>query len=186
MKDEEIMELFWNRDEAAIAATADAYGSYCYTIAYNILHCNEDAEECVNNTYWKAWKSIPPHRPNRLATYLGKITRNLALDRVKLLTAQKRGLGQTELALSELEDCVSAEASAEQALDELVLADAIEKFLYGLPKAERNLFIGRYWYLYPIRDLAAAYKMREGNVASMLYRLRKKLKLHLEKEGIPL
>lgn len=186
MKDNEIIELYWNRDEAAIAATADTYGNYCYSIAYNILYNNEDAQECVNDTWLNAWKSIPPQRPNRLATYLGKITRNLSLNRYKLLTAQKRGKGQVELALSELEGCVPAQPDMDQITDEMVLVNAIETFLRAQTRTERNIFIGRYWYLYPIRDLAGAYRMSESKVVSMLHRMRNKLKLHLEKEGISL
>ena len=186
MKDNEIINLYWSRDEAAITATADTYGNYCYSIAYNILSNNEDAEECVNDTWLNAWKSIPPHRPNRLSTYLGKITRNLSLDRYKLLTAQKRGMGQVELALSELEGCVPAQTDMEQIADEMVLVDAIETFLRSQPRTERNIFIGRYWYLYSIRDLAGAYRMSESKVMSLLRRMRSKLKLHLEKEGISL
>ena len=186
MKDNEIIELYWNRDEAAITATADTYGNYCYSIAYNILYNNEDAEECVNDTWMNAWKSIPPHRPNRLSSYLGKITRNLSLNRYKLLTAQKRGMGQVELALSELEGCVPAQTNMDKITDEMVLVSAIEAFLRAQPRTERNIFVGRYWYLYPIRDLARAYRMSESKIASLLYRMRNKLKLHLEKEGISL
>lgn len=186
MKDNEIINLYWSRDEAAITATADTYGNYCYSIAYNILSNNEDAEECVNDTWLKAWKSIPPHRPNRLSTYLGKITRNLSLDRYKLLTTQKRGKGQVELALSELEGCVPAQTDMEQIADEMVLVDTIETFLRSQPRTERNIFIGRYWYLYSIRDLAGAYRMSENKVMSLLHRMRSKLKLHLEKEGLSL
>ena len=184
MKDNEIVDLFWDRDEAAITATADTYGNYCYRIAYNILGSNEDAEECVNDTWLNAWNSIPPHRPNRLSTYLGKITRNLSLNRYKLLTAQKRGKGQVELALSELEDCVPAQTDMDRITDEMVLVNAIEEFLRAQPRRECNLFVGRYWYLCSIRDLAGVYGMRENKVVSLLYRMRMKLKLHLEKEGI--
>ena len=186
MKDNEIIELYWNRDEAAITATADTYGNYCYLIAYNILCNNEDAEECVNDTWLNAWKSIPPQRPNRLSTYLGKITRNLSLNRYKLLTAQKRGKGQVEIALSELEGCVPAQTDMDQIADKMVLVSAIEDFLFAQPRTERNIFVGRYWYLYSIRDLAVAYHMSKSKVASLLYRMRMKLKLHLEKEGISL
>ena len=186
MKDNEIINLYWSRDEAAITATADTYGNYCYSIAYNILSNNEDAEECVNDTWLNAWKSIPPHRPNRLSTYLGKITRNLSLDRYKLLTAQKRGKGQVELALSEIEGCVPAQTDMEQIADEMVLVNAIEAFLRSQSRTACNIFIGRYWYLYSIRDLAGAYRMSESKVMSLLHRMRSKLKLHLEKEGISL
>lgn len=184
MRDIEIIELFWRRDETAIAATADTYGNYCYSIAYNILYNNEDAEECVNDTWLNAWKSIPPQRPNRLSTYLGKITRNLSFDRYKLLNAQKRGSGQVELALSELEGCLPSSLDVDLIIDEMVLANAIDSFLRGQPQAERKIFIGRYWYLYSIRDLAIAHHMSESRVASLLHRMRHKMKVFLNKEGV--
>lgn len=184
MKDAQIVELYWNRDEAAIAATAECYGNYCYSIAYHILQSPEDAQECVNDAYWKAWLSIPPQRPNRLATYLGKITRNLSLDRLKRLNAQKRGKGQAELALQELEGCIPTANGLEQIVDEIVLTGAINQFLRQQPKTDRNIFVGRYWHLYSIADLAQAYGMRESKVASLLFRMRNKLKTYLEKEGI--
>ncbi|MBE6978710.1 MAG: sigma-70 family RNA polymerase sigma factor [Ruminococcaceae bacterium] len=184
MTDTRIVELYWIRDEAAIAATAENYGNYCYSIAYRILQSPEDAQECVNDTYWKAWLSIPPQRPKRLATYLGKITRNLSLDRLKRLNAQKRGKGQTELALKELENCIPAVNGTEQIVDEIVLTNAINQFLREQPRTERNIFVGRYWHLYSIADLAQVYGMRESKIASLLFRMRKKLKYHLEKEGI--
>jgi RNA polymerase sigma-70 factor (ECF subfamily) len=184
MKDTEIIELYWNRDESAISATADVYGNYCYSIAYHILQCNEDAQECVNDTYWKAWQTIPPQRPSRLATYLGKITRNLSINRFKWLTAQKRGRGQMELVLKELENCIPTQGDMEQLENEIVLSDAINQFLQEQPQTDRDIFVGRYWHLYAISDLAQAYGMRESKVASLLLRMRKKLKYHLEKEGI--
>ena len=184
MKDKEIINLYWDRDEAAITVTANTYGNYCYCIAYNILNSNEDSEECVNDTWLNAWNSIPPHRPERLSTYLGKITRNLSLNRYKQLTAQKRGNGQIELALAELENCVPAQTGMELLSDEMELVSALEKFLLTYPKTERNIFLGRYWYLYSIPELAAAYRMSESKIASLLYRMRNRLKLHLQKEEI--
>ena len=184
MKDNEIIKLYWDRDEAAIAATADAYGNYCYTIAYNILTSNEDSEECVNDTWLNAWNSIPPQRPERLSTYLGKITRNLSLNRYKQLNTQKRGGGQVELALSELGNCVPSQTGMEQIADEMELVAALEKFLLSYPKTERSIFLGRYWYLYSIPELAVAYRMSESKIASLLYRMRNRLKLHLQKEEI--
>ena len=184
MEDAQIVELYWNRDEAAIAATSERYGNYCYTIAYHILQCHEDAQECVSDTYWKAWLSIPPRRPIRLATYLGKITRNLSLDRLKRMNAQKRGKGQVELALGELEGCIPAATDLDQIADEIVLANAINQFLRAQARTARNIFVGRYWHLYSITELARAYGMRESKVASLLFRMRNKLKRFLEKEGI--
>ena len=184
MLDHKIIALYHARDESAIAATAEVYGHYCYAIAYRILQNPEDAQECVNDTYWNAWRSIPPHRPTRLATYLGKITRNLALDRLKRMNAQKRGGGPTESALAELENCIPASKGLDQLADEMALADAITRFLRAQPRTARNIFVGRYWHLYSIADLARAYGMSESNVASLLFRMRNKLKRHLEKEGI--
>lgn len=184
MKDTEIIELYWNRDESAIAATADVYGNYCYSIAYHILQCAEDSQECVNDTYLKAWQSIPPQRPNRLATYLGKITRNLSINRYKWSHAQKRGNGQMELVLQELENCLPTARTMDQLVNEIALSDVINQFLQAQPQTDRDIFVGRYWHLYAIVDLAQAYGMRESKVASLLFRMRNKLKCHLEKEGI--
>lgn len=133
MKDEEIIELYWNRDQSAITETANTYGNYCYSIAYNILNTVEDAEECVNDTWMNAWKSIPPHRPNNLSTYLGRITRNLSFNRYKLIRAKKRGMGQVEIALSELDGCVPDRMDMDQITDELVLV------LYMKERKDRRL-----------------------------------------------
>ena len=184
MKDNEILDLYWNRDESAIKLTADTYGKYCYSVAYNILHNNEDAEECLNDTWVNAWNSIPPHRPNRLSTFLGKITRNIAINRYKQMNTQKRGEGQVDIALNELEGCLSSQMDVEQMADEMVLTEAIDRFLRMQPRTERNIFIGRYWHLYSITELAKVYNMSESKITSMLFRMRNKLKIHLEKEGV--
>lgn len=186
MKDHEIIGLYWERKENAISATAEKYGKYCYSISYNILHNNEDAEECVNDTYLRAWKSMPPQRPKLLSAYLGKITRNLSLNRFKHYTTKKRGHGQAQLVLSELEDCIPTKTSLEQIVEEKILVSSINHFLYALPEQKRNIFICRYWYLFSIRDIAEKYKMSENKITTLLFRMRKKLKLHLEKEGITL
>ncbi len=186
MRDNEIINLYWEREETAITESENKYGSYCHTISYNILHNDEDAEECVNDTWLGAWKSMPPQRPERLSTFLGKITRNLSLNRFKKYTAEKRGMGQTELVLSELEDCIPGETSVEQIVDELVLVKSINDFLYAQPEQKRNIFIRRYWYLFSIKDIAAVYNMSESKVASLLFRMRNELKRHLEMEGIQL
>ncbi len=186
MKDEEIIELYWNRNEQAISATAAKYESYCRSISYRILQNSQDAQECVNDTWLKAWKSIPPHRPNRLSTYLGKIVRNLSLNRARHNSAEKRCAGQTELVLSELEDCIPAPNSVEQLIDAMVLTKSINQFLRAQPRQKRNIFILRYWYLYSIGNIATAYSMSESKIASLLFRMRNDLKSHLEKEGITL
>lgn len=154
MDDKKIIELYWARSDTAIAETANKYSSYCHHISYNILHSKEDAEECVNDTYLRAWNAIPPKCPNRLSTFLGKITRNLSLNKFNQYTAQKRGLGQTELVLSELEDCISSMQSVEQATNEKILVDAINSFLSALLPINRIVFVRRYWYLSSINKIA--------------------------------
>ena len=146
MNDHEIIALFFARQENAISATADKYGNYCHAIAYNILFNRSDAEECVNDTYLGAWNSIPPQRPNNLAAYLGKITRNLALNRYKRNTVAKRGYGQVEIALSELENCISDDTDVEQAVEDALIVSVINRFLYAHSRKNRNIFILRIKY----------------------------------------
>jgi len=184
MEDCKIVDLYWARSESAITETSNKYAKYCHYISYNILWNNEDADECVNDTYLCAWKAMPPQRPNRLSTFLGKITRNLSLNRYKSYTAQKRGAGQMELVLSELDDCVPANTSVEQETDEILLVEAINNFLSELPTVSRIVFVRRYWYLSGIKEIAEQYGMSESKVKSTLFRTRNKLKLCIEKEGI--
>jgi len=182
MNDQEIIALYWAKQERAISATAEKYGSYCHTIAYNILYDHFDAEECVNDTYLGAWNSIPPQRPNRLTAFLGRITRNLALNRYKHNKAVKRGGGQVEIALSELENCIPDIKGVEQIVEEALLVSVINRFLYAQAKTKRNIFVLRYWYLYSIRDIADMYGERESKVKAILFRMRNELKKILEKE----
>jgi RNA polymerase sigma-70 factor (ECF subfamily) len=183
MEDNEIVELYWERSEAAVSETSKKYARYCRYISFSILHNNEDSEECVNDTYLRAWNAMPPNRPNCLATFLGKITRNLALDKFKKYAAEKRGLGQMELVLSELDDCVSSSA-VEQEIDEIELAELLNHFLESLPKDKRIMFMQRYWYLMPIREIAERSGKSESQVKSALFRTRNNLKTVLEKEGV--
>lgn len=184
MDDHAIIDLFWERSDAAIEETAKKYSRYCYYISFNILHDNRDAEECVNDTYLRAWNAMPPKRPNNLAAFLGKITRNLALNKYKLRSAKKRGMGQTELVLAELEDCIPSLARVEDAVDEMQLREAINHFLADSPQIKRRIFIRRYWYMSAIRDIAEQYGMSESKVKSVLLRMRNQLKAKLEMEGI--
>lgn len=186
MEDEEIVGLYWQRSEKAIAETQKKYTRYCGCIAFNILHSEEDAEECVNETYLRAWNAILPGRPDSLPAFLGKITRNLSLNKYKQNTTQKRGSGNTELALSELEDCISTAADVEQSSDELFVREALVKFLGQLPKEKRMIFVKRYWYLMPIKEIAGQDGMSENKVKLILYRIRNELKQYLEKEGVAL
>lgn len=182
MEDQQILDLYWRRSEAAISETADKYGGYCHFIAYNILRNGEDSEECVNDTYLRAWEAIPPRRPNNLAVFLGKITRNLSLDRYRHATAEKRGGGELTLALEELAFCVSS--LDRDPLDEVALTDLWNRFLGALPVQQRKIFLRRYWYANSIKEIASEYGVSESKGKMSLLRSRKRLKAVLEGEGI--
>ncbi len=184
MDDRQIIELFNERSEAAISETADKYGKYCHYIAYNILYNEQDSEECVNDTWLRAWNTIPPQQPNKLSAYLGKITRNLALDRYKFYNREKRGKGQIPLVLEELSKCTSAGNSTEQEVEVRQLAEALNTFLRSLPSEKRRILVRRYWYLSPVKEIAGDFNMSESSVKTILHRSRIKLKHFLEKEGI--
>ena len=186
MDDRQIVDLYWERSETAISETSKKYGKYCSYIAYNILHNREDCEECVNDTYMRAWNAMPPQRPDRLSVFLGKITRNLSLNRYAKYTARKRGAGQTELALDELHECIPASDHVEQVIDDMQLADIINGFPDTLPSETRKIFVRRYWYLSPVREIASDYEVSESKVKMKLMRTRNKLRKVLEKEGISL
>lgn len=186
MKDNEIIALYWERKEMALSVTEEKYGKYCHSISYRILHNHEDARECVNDTYLRAWDSMPPKKPDCLSVYLGKITRNLSLNRLKLYQAKKRGLGETELVLSELEECIPAQTKVEQVVEELVLVNVINEFLRKQKKEKRSIFVRRYWYVFSIKEITREYHMSESKVVSILFRMRQELKEQLEKEGITL
>ena len=186
MNDQKIVELYWARSEAAIDETAKKYGKYCHRIAYNILFDDEDSKECVNDTYLNAWESIPPHRPNPLATFLGKITRNLSLNRYQRKNAAKRGGGQLPLVLDELYECIPAPGSEDQIIDDLLLAELINRFLSELSPESRRIFMRRYWYMSPIAEIAKSYSITQSKVKMSLLRSRNALKELLIKEGVAL
>lgn len=186
MEDQAIIQLYWERSEQALDETEQKYGEYCRAIAHNILHSREDAEECVNQAYLQAWNSIPPNRPNLFSAYLGKITRNLALNRYRQGRAKKRGGNTVELALEELDGCIPAEDTVEKQLDAAAFGEIISRFLKNLPELECNVFLRRYWYLDPVREIAQRYRMSASRVKSMLFRTRARLKEYLQKEGIAL
>ncbi len=186
MEDSIIIQLYWAREERALAETESKYGGYCRAIACNILNNREDAEECVNDTYLRAWNAMPPQRPSILGAFLGKITRNLSLDRIKIIRAEKRGGGQIDLALDELGDCIpdGDGESLEQRIEAEELARCLDRFLRDLPERECCVFLRRYWYVDSVQEIAHRYHMAEGSVKSTLFRVRKKLRVHLEKEGV--
>lgn len=186
MEDNRIIELYMERSEKAIEETAKKYGRYCHYISFGILGSDEDAKECVNDTYLRTWNAIPPARPNHLKTFLGKIVRNLSLNRYEKMTAEKRGGGQVPLVLSELEECIPAGNDTEQIVTDLVLKNVLNEFLKNLPQDTRRLFVRRYFYLSPVKEIAADFQMSENQVTVRLFRTREKLRVLLEKEGITL
>ncbi len=184
MDDDQIVELYWERSEAAIAETSKKYGRYCHFISNNILHNSQDADECVNDTFLRAWNAIPPNKPNCLCTFLGKITRNLSFNKYKSYSAEKRGGSQTALSLSELEECIPVFDNVEQVVEKMTLDEAIHCFLAALPKTDRVIFMRRYWYLCSIKEISRDFNMNENTVKSILFNERKRLKAICEKEGI--
>lgn len=184
MEDDQILALYQARDEAAIVETQRKYGRYCFAIANNILQNSEDAEECVNDAFRGAWDTIPPSRPTVLATYLGKITRQTALNRLRHRNAEKRGGGETAAALEELGECVPSGQSIDEHLEAEELTRAINAFLAGLTAEERRVFLRRYWYFDSISAISTRYGFRQSKVKMMLKRTRDKLLRQLKKEDI--
>lgn len=183
MTDERIVQLYWDRDESAVAETQNKYGRYLTKIAYNILTDMEDSLESVNDTYMHAWKSMPPHRPSVLSTYLAKITRRVAIDVLRRKSRDKRIPSEYTFSLAELEECISDAKSVEQQIEAEELGKAINAYLKTVSKDARRLFVGRYFFLDPLKDVAGYCNMSEAKAKSMLYRIRCGLKAYLEQEG---
>ena len=183
MTDDKIIQLFFQRKEVAIEETQKKYGSYCFKIANNILNNREDSEECLNDTWLKAWESIPPTRPAYLNLFLAKITRNFAINTYRSKHTHKRGKGEITLVLDELEECITGETDVETLYIAEELQSSINKFVRGLSEKDGNVFIRRYFYADSIKDISNRYHISENNVRVMLSRTRNKLKLRLEKEG---
>ncbi len=177
MNDREIVGLFFARNEGAIRACETIYGRYCLGISMSILASQADAEECVNDTWLRAWQSIPPQNPPSLKAYLGRIVRNLSISRYRERHRQKRN-ADLDISLSELEDCIPMR---EDQVGELL--PLLEHFLRGIDERDRRLFVGRYWHNYTVRTLADANGMTANAVSLRLLRVREKLKEYLEKEG---
>ena len=183
MEDSRIIELFWERAEDAISETDRKYGKYCYAIAYNILHSDPDSEECVNDTYLRAWETMPPQKPNALSAYLGRITRNLALNRLSYKAREKRAEGYVAV-LDEVSEMLPDANTMPEGADDVALREAINSFLRSLDANTRIVFVRRYWYDSAISEIAADYSIPVGTVKSTLSRTRKRFRDHLEKEGI--
>lgn len=167
MEDEKIIELYWQRSQEAVAATAEKYGSYCSAIADHILSDRRDTEECVADTWLAAWNAMPPHRPSILSAFLGRLTRNLAFNRYAYTRAEKRGGGETELERREL-------------------IRALNEFLGGLSEKKRAIFLLRYWYVHSVGDIAGRFAMKETAVSMVLHRLRRELRQYLTERGVAL
>lgn len=186
MEDKQIIDLYWARSESAIAETDKKYGKLCNRIAINILKDPQDSEECVSDVYLKVWGIIPPKRPVKLSPFLGKITRNLALNRYEKYTAEKRGGGEVPVALDELAECIPDPNSVERMVDNRILVDKLNVFLEGLPAETRRIFMRRYWEVCSIQEIAKIYGISESKVKVSLFRTRGKLRSFLEQEGIAL
>lgn len=186
MHDAAIIRLYWERDERAISETAEKYGGYCAAIARNILYDPAEVEECVNDTYLHAWNAMPPQRPRVLSAFLGKLTRNLSLNRCRYRMAEKRGGGQLPLALDELAELASDADTVEQTLSYKELVAALNAFLGGLPIEKRSIFLRRYWYFDSVHDIAARFGKTENQISVTLSRLRRRLRDELIERGFAL
>lgn len=183
MKDSEIVNLYWDRNENAIQQTQNKYGAYLSKVAYNILAEYEDSKECVNDTYMAAWNSMPTNRPNNLGTYLGKIVRQISIDVFRRKHRDKRFASEYAISLDELDDTFSDGATPEQELDAKLLDAAINRFVCALPKQTQRAFVGLYYFFDSLKDIASYCGMTEGKVKMLLFRTRQKLKDNLKKEG---
>lgn len=185
MEDNEIIELFWQRSQRAIAETDQKYGGRLQTLSMNILHDRQDAEECVNDTYHATWNTLPPERPNYFFAYLAKLARNFSFGKYDYYHAQKRCVTVVELS-DEIENCIPAPNDLEQKLDSKEIGRIISTFLYEQSSEMRAVFVRRYWYMDPIKDIAEMFQISEIKVKSILFRMRNKLREHLEEEDIHL
>lgn len=184
MRDEAIVELYWSRDERAIAQTDEKYHIYCHTIADRILHSTDDAEECVNDTWLRAWNTMPPQKPSNLRLFLGRITRNLSLDRYRRLHAEKRGGGEMPVLLEELSDCTTGRDAVYEQMQKNELARRLNLFLQTLSQRDRTVFLKRYFYAMTVGEIARQIGTTENNVSKILSRTREKLKDCLGEEDV--
>lgn len=184
MNDEDIIGLYFDRSESAISETSAKYGSYCRYIANSILHNRDDADECVNDAFLKAWNSVPPKRPNNFRAFIGMITRSLAINRLEKNQSAKRGNGEVDLILSELDECIPSGSDVEEGYNEKVLSAYISSFLETQTEINRIVFVRRYWYASPVAEIANQLGISESRVKSILFRQRRRLRSSLEKKGI--
>ena len=183
MNDMEIIEMYFRRDENAISQTEIKYGLFCRSLAYNILQIHEDAEECVNDTYLKAWNSIPPNEPVYFRGWLGRVVRNLSLDLWRKNHRKKRYAGIEEI-FEELDECIPSSSHVEGEIEKGMLTEALNKWVGGLPQMDRIIFLRRYWFGESLKSIAKIYRLTPADVANRMYRLRQKLKAELKREGL--
>lgn len=183
MQDHEIVALYHQRDEQAIAQTETKYGAYCTGIAQSILQNMQDSEECVNDTWLRTWNSIPPAKPENLKTYVGKITRNLSLNRLEYRLRKRRGGGETVLALDELGEVAAPDADLAAQIERAEFARILNAFLWSLPERDCCVFIRRYYYLESVERIGERYALSQAAVFKILSRARSKLRKVLESEG---
>ena len=182
-EDSRIIELYFERNESAVAETDKKYGAYCMTVSKNILGNEEDAKECLNDTYLAAWNSIPPKIPEKLSLFLGKITRNLSLNRFRKNEAKKRGGGTADIVFDEIGEIISGSDNPEEKFERKEIIGAVNEFLRTLPEEKRSIFICRYWYFDSIEDIAARFGKKESGIYSSLERTRKNLWKYLSERG---
>ena len=184
MTDREIIALLLRRDEYALGELEEKYGAYCRAVAMRILNNDSDAEECVNDALYAAWNSIPPHKPDDLGAYMSALTRNISVVRLEKIKAAKRGGGETDLVIDELEDFFADTDTPESVMLTKEFAGLIERFLRSLPKRERNVFLSRYYYAHTYAQIASAFGISDNHIRAILSRTRKKLKAFLSKEDM--
>ena len=183
VEDRRIIEMYLQRNEDAVVQTECKYTKYCRSIAVQILDNPEDADEAVNDTWLAAWNCIPPHIPVCLKTFLGRLTRNISLKRIRSEKALKRGSAQVRVVFDEVENWLRSEEDVEQQISEQALADEIDRFLDSVSDTERKVFVRRYWYMQSVAEIAEHHGFSESKVKSMLFRMRKKLYARLKKEN---
>lgn len=184
MEDSQIIDLYWARKEAAIQETQKKYARYCQCISFNILRCEEDARECVNDAFMRAWSAIPPKRPENLKAFLAKIVRNLSLNKYEKMRAYKRGKGKQEEVFEEIENCLMIRTGTKDIVEDLALIEILNTFLSGLKVHNRKIFMKRYWYFNTIGEIASELGYTQSKVKMSLLRSREQLKKILEEEGI--
>ena len=183
MEDKDIVELYWQRNEDAIRETEKKYGRFLTRIAYNVLFDVEDCLECLNDTYLAVWNSVPEQRPEKLAAYLAKIVRRIAIDRCRRKSCEKRGASQYCQSIEEWQEILPASDSPEQELTDRELSAEVEAFVRGLSPEQQMAFLGRYYYFDSVKTVASYCGISEAKLKSQLFRIRKKLKEHLRKKG---